>query len=207
MPNAGDAERLENQVANAVASRVSAQELIPVLAELLDQAAPGSELAVDMHLQLAELRVETEPWKAALHAKSVLKDRDDEHAWAVLGLAHSLLKSYKSARRAYTEALRLAPDCPSYSHNLGHLLDVMFGEPALAIEHLRRAHRLAPAEPEIAASLAHALLRSGYRPEALSTLAAAIDNPVRAEKLLNEWEAAPARPSAAAPLALNPKQS
>ena len=84
----------------------------------------------------------------------------DDGAWAVLGLAQSLLGNYRYAARAYERALALAPNNPWYAHNLGHLYDVALDRPQDALPLLAQATAAQPGEADIAASYAHALARS-----------------------------------------------
>lgn len=166
-----------------------------MLERLVRHALPGSECSVAAKRQLAELIVETSPWRAALLARDVLKHQEDDRAWGLLGLAHTLLGNHQSARRAYHRALRLAPGCASYAHNLGHLIDVVFNRPREALHWLRRAHLAAPDEAEIAASYAHALARSERLQEAAAILTAALQSSEGAWRLLERWRERPTTPS------------
>src|SRR5690606_12065898 len=132
---------------------------------------------------------ELNPWRAALLARSVLKHDDDHRAWAVLGLAHTLLGHFQAAARAYRRAIRLHPTCASYRHNLGHLLDVALNQPRAALRHLAEAHRSAPDEDEIASSYAHALLRSLRMDDARRVLKRVFggEDADRVEPLLARW--------------------
>jgi Flp pilus assembly protein TadD len=88
-------------------------------------------------------------------------DADDDGAWAVLGLAQTLLGNYRSAIANYRRATALSPRNPWYLHNLGHLLDVAVDRPREALSLLADAHDMEPKEREICASYAHALARTG----------------------------------------------
>jgi hypothetical protein len=60
------------------------------------------------------------------------------------------------------------------------------------LEPLRLAYRLLPDEPEIGASLAHALLRTGDRSGAVAVLAVSFArDESRAAELLLRWESEP----------------
>ncbi len=139
-----------------------AEDILPLLARLARAAVPESDAWIYAHRHLAELGVEHDPWRAALFARRVIARRpDDDGAWAVLGLAQSLLGNFRYAARAYERALALAPDNPWYAHNLGHLYDVALERPADALPLLSRATLAQPGEADIAASYAHALARCG----------------------------------------------
>ncbi len=121
---------------------------------------------------------------------------DDDGAWAVLGLAQSLLANYRYAARAYERALALTPDNPWYAHNLGHLYDVALDRPADALPLLARATFAQPAEADIAASYAHALARCGKVTMAKRVLRRAIRHGGTADQMaLARWldAGAPAR--------------
>lgn len=159
-----------------------------MLEQLVRHAEPGSPRALDAQMQLAELLVEERPWESALLARRVLQHRKDDRLYAVMGLAFTILGHHCSARAAYRKALAIAPRCPSYAHNLGHLLDVVFNQPHRALHWLSRALKEAPDEPEICASYAHALLRAGKRREAHRLLVNRLKfEPQRAKTTLNSW--------------------
>ncbi len=185
---APNVDRLYSDIEWALAHDLPPRELVPMLEKLLAHAEPQSAHAVYAQRQLAELVVQRDPWRAARLAREVLAVQDDDRAHAVLGLAHTLLGNYRSAERAYREALFLAPCSPWYSHNLGHLLDVALNRPRDALRYLRAAHQSLPLEPEIASSYAHALARAGRRDDAVPILARALDrNQEIAEALLDDW--------------------
>ncbi len=86
------------------------------------------------HRQLAEVLLERDPWRAALHARRVVHMRpEDDRAWAALGLSQSLLGNHQYASRALARALARSPDNPWYAHNLGHTLDVALDKPREAV--------------------------------------------------------------------------
>lgn len=154
--------RLRREVDGAIAAGLGVEDILPLLARITRIAEPGSEPWVAAHRQLAELGVEHDPWRAALFARKVLAhDGQDDGAWAVMGLAQSLLRNFRYAARAYERALALSPDNPWYAHNLGHLYDVALGRPHDALPLLAKASEAQPEEADIAASYAHALARSG----------------------------------------------
>lgn len=185
---AKDYESLLNAVEWARRQRFSARELAPMLERLIAAAPPDAIERRSAKLELAELTVATRPFRAARLARDVLAGGSDDRAYGVLGLAHTLLGNYRAAARAYRQAIALAPRCPSYRHNLGHLIDVAFDAPARALVHLEIAHRELPGEAEIASSYAHALLRAGQGERAFSVLKGAFG--ARAAELLESWRAA-----------------
>ena len=176
MTRMSEMQKLQGNIAWAMSNGLAARELVPMFEKLLKCAPPGSKIAQLAQLHLAELFVEHDPWKAALLARKVLAQGEDERAWGVLGLAHTLLGHHRSARRAYWRALALAPGCPSYAHNLGHLMDVVFNQPKQALPLLATAHRGAPGETEVAASYAHALVRCNRWADARRVLSRALAN-------------------------------
>src|SRR6185369_16666951 len=152
MARAEDVERIRREVDRALRDRLDPEDILPLLARLARAAAPESEAWIYAHRHLAELGVEHDPWRASLFARRVLSLRpEDDGAWAVLGLAQSLLGNYRYAARAYERALSLSPDNPWYAHNLGHLYDVALGRPADALPLLSRATFAQPEEADIAA--------------------------------------------------------
>ncbi len=169
--------------------RADSEDVLPLLARLARAAAPESEAWIYAHRHLAELAVEHDPWRAALFARRVIVHRpDDDGAWAVLGLAQSLLGNCRFAAHAYREALKLAPDNPWYAHNLGHLYDVALDRAADALPLLARATLAQPDEADIAASYAHALARCGKLRMARRVLGRAIRRGGTADQMaLSRW--------------------
>jgi Flp pilus assembly protein TadD len=192
----GEIDRLRYEVERALEENLDAEDVLPLLARLARAADPDSDAWLYAHRHLAEIGVEHDTWRAALFARRVLaRRRDDDGAWAVLGLAHSLLGNYRSAARAYERALALAPNNPWYAHNLGHLYDVALDRPADALPLLARATRAEPEEAEIAASYAHALARSGEIASAKRVLKRAIRRGATADQMaLWRWLDAGAPP-------------
>lgn len=180
-------EQLQSDIAWAVSNGLGPSDLVPMLRRLIQQAEPGSDSQLMAKTQLAELLVERSPWNAALLARQVLAHRDDDRLWGLLGLAHTLLGNHRSARASYQEALARAPQCASYAHNLGHLLDIAFDAPRQALRWLEQAHRALPEEEEVAASLAHALARCGQGERAEQLLVSALGSTAEAEKVLERW--------------------
>jgi predicted Zn-dependent protease len=142
-----------------------------MLEKLMARAKPGTAPALYARQHLSALLVAQSPWRAARLAREVLACAEDQRAWAVLGLAQTLLGNYRSAMKAYRRALALDPSCPVCQHNLGHLLDVVCERPADALRYLGAAHRAWPREAEVTTSYAHALARAGSVTEARQLLA------------------------------------
>jgi hypothetical protein len=159
-------EELWEQAEEALeASSKSAESL---LTKMVSAADEGSDASLFAHRHLAELHLEDNPWKAALHLRRVLSHcAEDDILHALMGLCHALLGNYRVAVRSYRDASRLAPQTPWYHHNLGHLMDVALDDPSGAYPHLRRAYELEPEHDEIIGSLAHCVARLGDLHEAL----------------------------------------
>lgn len=148
--------------------------VLPLLHRLAARAKDGTDEAVFAHRQLAEVLLERDPWRAALHARRVTRMKpEDDRAWAALGLSQSLLGNHVYAAHALARASAAAPDNPWYAHNLGHTLDVALDRPRDAITHLRRAYERSGQNPDVATSLAHALVRAGRARAAKALLARA----------------------------------
>ncbi len=166
--DSGDASREEN-TGEHLAPAHDREHLIRVLRDLLEIAPHGCEEAYFAHRHLAELLVEEEPWQAALHLRRMIALRDDDSsAHALMGLCLAILGNYDAAIASYLRAIRCNPQNAWYLHNLGHLLHVALESPARGVSYLKRAHDLAPLEPEITASLAHCYATLGRKAEGLS---------------------------------------
>ncbi|MDX2054104.1 MAG: hypothetical protein SFV15_17020 [Polyangiaceae bacterium] len=184
-------DKLLNDVNWALENGLPPRDLVPMLRSLLAQVEPESAEALRAKRHLAELLVESDPWRAAGYARDVLKAEQDDRSYAVLGLAHTLLGNFRAAASAYRSAIHLRADCAWYLHNLGHLLDVALKRPEDALLYLRKAHLSVPDEPEMAASYAHALLRTARESEARSVLAGVLEGPAEVEALLARWSRVP----------------
>jgi Flp pilus assembly protein TadD len=184
-----DTDRLRREVERALREQIDPEEILPLLAKLARAAAPESDVWIYAHRHLAELGVEHDPWRASLFARRVLVLRPaDDGAWAVLGLAQSLLGHYRYAARAYERALALVPENPWYAHNLGHLYDVALDRPFDALPLLAQATDAETGEADIAASYAHALARCGKLASAKRVLKRAIRRGGTAEQMaLSRW--------------------
>jgi len=163
-------ERLVSDVSWAISRGLPKRDLIAMLKRLMASAEPDSPEQSFAKLELAELSVGDDPFRAARHALDVLKEGPLARAYGVLGIAQSLLGNFRSARRAYEQAVALEPDHPAYRHNLGHLLDVAFNRPREALRHLAVARRARPDESAIVTSEAHALARAGQSVRAVELL-------------------------------------
>lgn len=165
-----DPARLERVVRKAIEQRFESRDLLPLVERLAHLSTPGSPAWALAHCKLAELLLETNPWRAASLARTVARCLpEDDVSRGLLGLALTVLGHYRSAATAYREALELVPENPWYAHNLGHLLDAVLDQPQSALYWLQRAHRLEP-HAEIAASLAQVLGRIGRAKDGLRVL-------------------------------------
>jgi Flp pilus assembly protein TadD len=172
--SAVDVERLQSDVEWALRKGLGPRDLVPMLERLLEHAPPGSAAACFARAELAEALVPTEPWRSAVLAREALAQEETERAWAVLGLCMAILGHFWSAKRAFAKALALAPQCSSYAHNLGHILDAALGRSEEALPWLAKAHDARPGDEEIAASYAHALVRVGRPEDAREVLVSAM---------------------------------
>jgi cytochrome c-type biogenesis protein CcmH/NrfG len=160
--------------------------ITPRSRQLVSVAPEGTPEANYCRLKLAELIMTQQPWRAARLSRHVARATGSPQAWALLGLAQSVLGHHRAAARAYREALRGAPNDPWIAHNLGHLLDVAFGRPRDAIGLLHHAHRALPTEQEVASSFAHALLAAGLPARAADVLEQALGP--GAKDWLERWQ-------------------
>jgi Flp pilus assembly protein TadD len=167
--------RLRKRVERALADGARGADVLRDLETIVREAEGTDRDALFAHRQLAELRLEESPWRAALHLrKLILADAADDGVFALMGLCQAMLGNFRAAISAYQRAIELAPRNPWYHHNLGHLLDVGLGNSRAALRHLRLAHELESAEDEITASLAHCLARLGQLSEAQLLATAAL---------------------------------
>lgn len=188
-------EQLFSDVSWAISRGLPKRDLLAMLKRLIATAAPGSPEQAFAKLELSELIVGDDPFRAARLARDVLELGPDPRAFGVLGIAHAMLGSFRAARRAYEQAVALEPEHPAYRHNLGHLLDVAFSRPREALRHLAIARRARPDEPAIVTSEAHALVRSGQGARAVELLVQALGwTPADAEERVAEWVSANAVP-------------
>ncbi len=189
----GAVETLVSDVSWAISRGLPKRDLLAMLRRLIATAEPGSPEQDFAKLELSELLVGDEPFRAARLALDVLKGGPEPRAFGVLGIAHSMLGNFRAARRAYEQAVALEPEHPAYRHNLGHLLDIAFGRPKEALRHLAVARRVRPDEPAIVTSEAHALAKSGQRARATTLLVQALGwSALEAEERIAEWLEPPA---------------
>jgi hypothetical protein len=202
-------DRLRKAVEGALDGTHESVALIPLLHRLLRVAPAESDHAAFAHRKLAELLVERDAWRAALHARAATRLRpEDDRGWAALALSHSMMGNYRAAASAYRQALKLAPRNPWYAHNLGHLLDVVLGEVDEAVVWLRIAHGRVRTNAEIGTSFAHALARTGRVDEARRVLARVTrDGATREQAALSRWldGGAPPRTGVHAPVRVHLK--
>lgn len=178
-----------------------------MLRPLVNATDPTTPSGCRARLQLAEHLLLAHPdpasaWCASVLLRSVVHvSRDSEQlrrAHGARGLSLSLLGHFRAARAAYREALAIDPTDPVCAHNLGHLESVHFGAHHSALRWLRVAHLGLPRDPEIAASLAHALCRAGHSERALRVLLRNSVDASRARELVQSWSARPASCSSGA---------
>jgi len=188
-------ETLVSDVSWAISRGLPKRDLVAMLKRLSASAEPGSPAQSFAKLELSELIVGDEPFRAARLALDVLKTDVEPRAYGVLGIAHSLLGNFRASRRAYEQAVQLEPDHPAYRHNLGHLLDIAFDRPREALRHLAVARRARPEEGAIVTSEAHALARTGQTARAIQQLVQVLAwSQADAEARVSEWLAAPPAP-------------
>lgn len=179
-------EALRHDVERMLYAGESRAHVLARLAAVARASAEGSEDWLFAVRTLAVVGASLNPWKASLLARRVIAHAPNAtDAWGALGLAQSLVGNHAYAARCYQRAVALEGGVrraqPTILHNLGHLYDVALGRPRDAVPLLSAAlvrakktgvHR--GAREEIAASLAHALARSGDRTRARDVLLAAL---------------------------------
>lgn len=182
-------DRLRKDVEEALREATDPGVVLPMLHRLAKSAPEGSEACSFAHRNLAEILVDRDPWRAALHARrATLSQPEDDRGWAALGLCQTLLGNYRAAASAYRHAVECAPQNPWYAHNLGHLLDAALGRPEDAVAWLRRAYEGARCDGEIATSYAQALGRAGLVEEAKRVLKRAMKRAGTREQIaLMKW--------------------
>ncbi len=157
-----EVEELIRRVEDALRDEWPDSRVIPLLLRVVEMLPVGHQAWRVAHHELAQRALPTNPWQAALYARRIVDSfADDDRGWGVFALAQSLMGHYQVAAQAYQRALELAPDDPGYAHNLGHLYDCAFDQPAEALPLLRRAHLQLPQNKDVTASYAHALARAG----------------------------------------------
>ncbi len=161
MSEGRNVEALRERAERALDEGRGRRTIEPLLEQILRVAPQDDPARIFAHRHLAELRLEIDPWSAALHLRKVLAaSTRDDMAHSLMALAQALLGNYRAAVSSYRRALQVAPRNPWYHHNLGHLLDVALDDPRGALGHLEIALAQAdPPEHEITASAAHCLAR------------------------------------------------
>jgi tetratricopeptide (TPR) repeat protein len=168
MGTEAEADVLQRRIEHALRASRPREQVQRLLERLVEVAPEGSAASHFAHRNLAELCLERDPWRAALHLRRALKVApEDDIAQALMGLCQALQGNFRMAVHAFRLAARRCPSNPWYNHNLGHLLDVALGQPKEALGYLRRAQHAQPHQAEVSASLAHCLGRLGHRDEAL----------------------------------------
>ena len=191
-----DLDRLCLEVDRELGEQRDTSALFTTLFRLARVSPTESPAWVYAHRHLAELLVQSDPWRAALYARRVIaRQPNDDGAWAIAGLAQTLLENYRSAVNAYQRALELAPNNPWYAHNLGHLYDIGLDHPRDALPLLKQAMTAQPSEPDIAMSYAHALARCGQLSAAKKVLKRVLRGSATSDQLaLLRWINAGAPP-------------
>jgi tetratricopeptide (TPR) repeat protein len=193
-----DVARLERSLNWALRNSLPHQELVRMLRPLVRATSVANEQGRSARLQLAEHLLLAPPtpsaaWHAALLARAVLAHATEleqrRRAFGAAGLAWTLLGQYRAARTAYLQALAIDPSDPVCAHNLGHLEAVVFDAPGRGLRWLRTAQAGLPEDPEVAASLAHALLKTGDEARARRVLEKALGDPELARTRLQRWAA------------------
>lgn len=144
---------LQNDLASQANARDVIQRLEVILEEAPDFALAHGVLAhaYSLAFQLgAEHAEETQGFKAKSREhiqRAVTLDPDDPAIRHLAGAAHSNYREGEDARRSYQKALDLNPD---YAPALGSLgVSLMYsGRTEEAINHIERALRLSPREPQ-----------------------------------------------------------
>ncbi|MBL8718298.1 MAG: hypothetical protein JNL79_20120 [Myxococcales bacterium] len=163
---------LRATIERALARDEPPDDLLPMLERLRRMAIEGSDDRRFADRRIAELLLETEPWRAALHIRRLVRELPDDDAhWALMGLAQALLGNHKFAAQSYRRALALDPGNPWYAHNLGHILDVGLDRARDGLPWLERAHKRIPDSTPVTCSVAHALFRLSRLDEARAVLA------------------------------------
>ena len=107
-----------------MSKQFAARDLVPMLENLVRAGAGRLEAAYFAKPgALGAGSSGTRRFAPRASPETCLVRGERDRAWAVLGLAHTLLGNYRVAARSYRRALALAPDCGGvYEHNLGHVL-------------------------------------------------------------------------------------
>ncbi len=183
---------LLQDIAFALKQRMGPRELVPMLERLITVAPAGSEARQYGYLQLAELLLHSQPFRAASFARVVARESPSDRAWGLVGLALTLMGHYRAAVSAYRKALMMAPNHVGHLHNLGHVLDVGLDRYTEARTYLEMAHQKEPDVREIASSLAHAVARSGRISRAIDLLCGSVGmTKATASATIDTWLACP----------------
>src|SRR5690349_20283607 len=105
--------RLRKRVERALADGARGSDVVRDLETIVREAAGRDRDALFAHRQLAELRLEESPWRAALHLRElILADAADDGVYALMGLCQAMLGNFRSAIAAYQRAIESAPRNP-----------------------------------------------------------------------------------------------
>ena len=90
--------RLRKRVERALAGGERGNDVLRDLEAILREASDADRDALFAHRQLAELRLEQSPWRAALHLrKLILADAADDGVFALMGLCQAMLGNFRAA--------------------------------------------------------------------------------------------------------------
>ncbi len=180
---AEDIDRLRRDIDRALADKLDADGVLPLLARLARATSPRSEPWLYAHRHLAEMGVEHDPWRAAPSRAACCSSTRRTTAPGRCSAWRSRCSATTATPRAPTSALAIAPENPWYAHNLGHLYDVALNRPHDALPLLAQATEAQTGEADIAASYAHALARCGKLVLAKKILKRAIRHGATADQM------------------------
>jgi Flp pilus assembly protein TadD len=102
-------------------------------------------------------------------------DPSNALAWTELGVTLRQQGKFADARAAYEHALAANPDYAPAHRNLGVLLDLYLGDPAAALPEMERYKALTAEDKPVSSWIAELRARTGVKPPAAPTPAAAAD--------------------------------
>lgn len=209
MSNNVDLPKLQRSLDWALENQLPKAELVAMLRPLVQHTSLATSRGQLSRVQLAEnlllvshptpLAAQAAHWEAASLLHRLLRALEESsdggpervsllaRALGAFGLACTFLEHYRLAKRAYVGALKAHPSDAVVAHNLGHLLAVKLGAPLAGLYWLQRAHSCLPDNVEIAASLAHALVRTRQGERAAAILARVLNDSGRANDLVTQW--------------------
>src|SRR5579859_4889775 len=93
-----DPQVLRRHIERALRRDDAPHEVVPMLERLQRVAHEGSDDKSFADRRLAEILLETNPWRAAMHVRRLVESvPHDDAAWALMGLAQALLGNHKFA--------------------------------------------------------------------------------------------------------------